>query len=678
MGYFNTIKSSFTPPSGRDSYLDFYIDAITKEILHGNHQKQYISNISKDEIKSLFNLMNDDSIVIKKADKSNTIIIMNQEDYVKEVERQLNEEKYYQHIKEDPSMEIKSKISTCINEIAKNNNSIYKEFDTFPLNIRTPQFYILPKTHKNPDHNLPLNYPGRPIISGCNSYTENLSKFIDSVLQPLMKSLPSYIKDTTDFIKKLKSIPQLSDNSILVSLDVTSLYTNIPHTDGIEACKYFLDNNPNNSTLSSEDICKIIKLILENNYFQFNNKNYIQIMGTAMGSPMAPSYASLFMGKLEKDFLQKEKFNPSVWFRFLDDIFMIWNHSTEELEKFIDRLNHFHPTIKFTYTASSTHVSFLDVNVIKNIDNTISTNIHVKETNIHQYVEYSSCHPMSCKNGIPYSQAKRYRRIISDDCQLQNSLNDLKRYFQNRNYPTQIIDSALNKTRNLTQHEALNTAICTMEKNIVPFTIQYNPSLPNIGLIINKYWSLLNLSNKNSVKSLYNNKPILAYRRPKNLQDFLIRTKQTENKKRQFSSSKCNRHRCSQCANIRESVSFSSANTKETFSLRYNTNCVSTDVIYLITCKKCNMQYVGQTLQQVSKRMNNHRFHIKNYRDPQFSSNISTHFNTNNHCLLDFSFMPIDVVHGNMNRLMKETYWIHKLDTLYPNGLNTNALYKIV
>ncbi len=145
---------------------------------------------------------------------------------------------------------------------------------------------------------------------------------------------------------------------MLVSLDVTLLYTIIPHTDGIEACKYFLDNNPNNSTLSSEDIFKIIKLILENNYFQFNNTNYIQVMGTAMGSPMAPSYASLFMGKLETDFLQKEKFNPSVWFRFLDDIFMIWNHSTEELEKFIHRLNHFHPTIKFTYTASSTHVSF--------------------------------------------------------------------------------------------------------------------------------------------------------------------------------------------------------------------------------------------------------------------------------------------------------------------------------
>ena len=224
----------------------------------------------------------------------------------------------------------------------------------------------------------------------------------------------------------MKSIPQLSYNSLLVSLDVTSLYTNIPHADGIRACKYFLDNSLNNNRLSSEDICKIITLILENNNFQFNDTNYIQIMGTAMGSPMAPSYASLFIGKLEKEFLENENFKPTVWLRFLDDIFMIWNHSEEDLQKFINSLNNFHPTIKFTYTASTTHVSFLDVNVKKTPDNTISTNVHVKETNIHQYVEYSSCHPRSCKNGIPFSQAKRYRRIISDDYQSKHSLNELK------------------------------------------------------------------------------------------------------------------------------------------------------------------------------------------------------------------------------------------------------------
>jgi hypothetical protein len=143
-------------------------------------------------------------------------------------------------------------------------------------------------------------------------------------------------------------------------------------------------------------------------------------------------------------------------------------------------------------------------------------------------VEYSSCHPRSCKNGIPYSQAKRYRRIISDDHQLKHSLNELKTYFIKRNYPIHVIESAVSKVCILTQNDALNTAECTKDKNIIPFIIQYNPSLPNIGLIINKYWTLLNLSEKNSVKTLYKSKPILAYRRPRNLQDLLIRTKPTK------------------------------------------------------------------------------------------------------------------------------------------------------
>ena len=121
---------------------------------------------------------------------------------------------------------------------------------------------------------MPIGYPGRPIVSACNSSTDNISKYIDYVLQPYMKCLPSYIKDTTDFIQKLKNIPKLSKDSLLVTLDVTSLYTNIPHADGIDACRYFLNNEQNMNNLSPDEICKLIELTLENNHFQFNGENW--------------------------------------------------------------------------------------------------------------------------------------------------------------------------------------------------------------------------------------------------------------------------------------------------------------------------------------------------------------------------------------------------------------------
>ena len=97
----------------------------------------------------------------------------------------------------------------------------------------------------------------------------------------------------------------------------------------------------------------------------------------------------------------------------------------------------------------------------------------------------------------------------------------------------------------------------------------------------------------------------------------------------------------------------------------------------MITCKKCKKQYIGQTHQLVSNRMNSHKFDIRNMSDPSFSTNVAIHFNSNGHSIEDFSFMPIDYVSNNMNRLLKETYWIHKLDTLYPKGLNAKVLYKI-
>ena len=622
---------------------------------------------------ALHNLATDKSIIIKKADKSNSIVIMDREKYKQEIERQLKNTTYYEQQDSNPEENIKSNILKCMEEISERSN-ISDKLDTFPTKIRTPQFYVLPKTHKEINTSLPIGYPGRPIVSACSSPTEHISKYVDSLLQPKMKALPSYIKDTTDFINKLKNI-RLKQESYLVTLDVASLYTNIPHTDGIDACTYFLAKD-NDNFLSTEDISKLIKLVLESNYFQFDSDFFLQKMGTAMGSPMAPAYASLFMGKLEEDFFKTVTIKPDVWFRFLDDIFMVWNDTLENLEIFIDKINSFHPSIKFTHTISKTSVPFLDVLVSKDKSLNITTDVYVKETNHHQYLEYTSSHPKSCKSGIPFSQGKRYRRIISDDKTFNDSLPTLRQYFIDRNYPSSIVDFALNKVSSLSQDEALQPT----EKqcnSVIPFTVCFNTSLPNIGDTINKYWDLLKLSNNNSVKQLHSYKPIMAYSRPKNIKDVLTRSKFSLSDDHVFSSKKCNRRRCSHCCNIVTDSSFTSYITDDKFNVRCNTDCSSKDVIYIITCKKCNIQYVGETKQNVSKRMNSHRFDIRNFSDPTYSSYVATHFNSPSHSIDDFSFMPIDNVCNDFDRLCKETFWIHKLQTLYPFGLNAKLLYDI-
>ena len=374
---------------------------------------------------------------------------------------------------------------------------------------------MLPKIHKEYDATLPVGYPGRPIVSACNSRTENISGFVDEILQPHVKNLKSYIKDAADFLRKLQNVPCVSKETFLVTLDVTSLYSNIPHSDGIKACEHFLNLNPEGRSISTASVKDLISTVLTKNDFQFNGDNYLQTMGCAVGTKMAPGYAFLFMGNFEKKniFSQYHQY-PLVWLRFLDDIFLIWQYSEKELD-FIEYHNNAHPWIHY----STENATFLDVDISKNNDSILDTSVHAKKTNNHQYIEYSSCHPIPCKKGIPFSQAKRYRRIISNDETFEKELENLKSYFLKRKYPFHIIDNAFQKVRVLPRDMALTETVKS-DKKLVPYVITYNPSLPNIGEIINKA-----MSEKQSVKYVFQHKPILAFKRPQNLGDILIHSK---------------------------------------------------------------------------------------------------------------------------------------------------------
>ncbi|XP_053374092.1 uncharacterized protein LOC128546786 [Mercenaria mercenaria] len=166
---------------------------------------------------------------------------MNRTDYIAEVNRQLNNTAYYKKLDHNPVEQFSKDVTDVLDVICRNVNGDSNDTLVVPSDARTPQFYILPKIHKDINSELPLGYPGRPIVSGYNSVTEGISEYIDNILKPHMEALPSYVKDSTDFIKKLGSMPNISPNAFLVTMEVSSLYTNIPHDDGIEACREYLD-----------------------------------------------------------------------------------------------------------------------------------------------------------------------------------------------------------------------------------------------------------------------------------------------------------------------------------------------------------------------------------------------------------------------------------------------------
>ena len=196
---------------------------------------------------------------------------------------------------------------------------------------------------------------------------------------------------------------------------------------------------------------------------------------------------------------------------------MIWNHSEQDLHNFISKINNYHDTIKFTFNHSNQEATFLDVNIKMKEYGELDTSVLKKVTNCHQYIKFASCHPLSCKQGILYSQAKRYRRITSDNTCFEKDLDRLKEYFLTRNYPKQAIDEAVGKVSSMSMDDALKPTCHTKIQDIIPFVCTYNPSLPNIGKVINQYWNLLKYSKSESLGKLFNCKPIIAFKKPSNL-----------------------------------------------------------------------------------------------------------------------------------------------------------------
>ena len=471
-----------------------HMSLLNQEQIVNKHtpKKNLKFNLTKEERSAKRSLAQNNDIVIKKADKGSAVVIQNRSDYIKEGLRQLTDRNFYR-LQEENLTQIHNKL---INDQV--HNMLYSkeisqktaEYLT-PENPRTPNFYLLPKIHKNK-----IPPPGRPIVSANGCPSERISQFVDHFIQPLVQKLPSYLRDSTHLIDILKGL-RLPNNAILASLGVTSLYTNIPNTEGINATASYLskyrsgDENPTNSSL-----CKLLELVLTTNNFRFDNKEYLQIGGTAMGTKLAPSFANLFMGHFEDKFVYTYHLQPFIWKRFIDDIFFVWTYGQDELDKFVTYLNNCHETIKFTLEVSYLTIDFLDITILNNKDSTVSTNLYCKPTDSHNYLLYSSEHPRHLLNGIPYSQFVRIKRLCSklEDFRLNALM--LTTHFIRRGYPKHLVLEALERTDHLDRDDLLNKE--TLKKPIDPNPTQkfycvttHNPQNPPLRQIVTSNWKIL-------------------------------------------------------------------------------------------------------------------------------------------------------------------------------------------
>ena len=120
----------------------------------------------------------------------------------------------------------------------------------------------------------------------------------------------------------------------------------------------------------------------------------------------------VFMDEIGTKLLEAQEFQPLVWFRYIDDVFFIWTHGPDKLVSFMTEFNNYHPNVKFTYESNKENITFLDLDVSLS-GNKLTTDLHTKSTDKHQYLHYTSAHPAYTKRSIIYSQALRMSRICS-------------------------------------------------------------------------------------------------------------------------------------------------------------------------------------------------------------------------------------------------------------------------
>ncbi|XP_062592673.1 uncharacterized protein LOC134254146 [Saccostrea cucullata] len=359
--------------------LEQYIDK-TKLELSSIPIRKIHNNTSKLEREALNSLRNNNNIVIKKADKSNTIVIMDKDLYISEALRQL-QSKHYMPVEKPNLHNLHKMIQNKITEMYSKgtiDKETYRFLSDNRPSLKCGHLYFLPKIHKIKDNvrdalmkgqcsirQLP---PGRPIISQCDTPTRNIGAYCDYFLIPIVQKQSTYIKDTTDFINRIETL-KLPADVLMITYDVTSMYSNMEFDELLSAVNeaYQSANKPQRDIPypDAEDLIFLLKCVLENNYFEFNGKYYKQFIGCSMGAIPSPEISDTRMYQITNHIMSKFKFANQVLYhgRYRDDGFIAFNGTKEETLEFFDIGNTCHDHLKFTFDISDESVNFLDTTV---------------------------------------------------------------------------------------------------------------------------------------------------------------------------------------------------------------------------------------------------------------------------------------------------------------------------
>jgi hypothetical protein len=321
--------------------------------------------------------------------------------------------------------------------------------------------------------------------------TSPASEILDFILRSAISACPFVLNDSRDLIIELENL-KINEEFILVTADVTSLYTNINLNDlhrsiiaflNIDARKDFVLDTNDPLSQPIEIASKLMNIVLKYNFFKdYENNWYHQIKGIAMGTSAAPSLANIYMHKLESKVIERFRIKPLFYKRYIDDLMMFWPAKYEsELMNFLNLFTEFAPSITFSsIVVHPSEINFLDLVIFKGerfkMKNILDIKVHQKELNKYLYIPYESFHSNSLKKGFIKAELIRYIRNSSS---LENYLSIRNLFFErliSRGYPIKRLVEWFSQVTFADRSSFLRPQTSTENRKQLVCVTSYNPS----------------------------------------------------------------------------------------------------------------------------------------------------------------------------------------------------------
>jgi len=476
---------------------------------------------------------NNPSTIFKNADKNIGLCLISLTDYNTMVNTHLSQSNYKlisNNLNKINLLPIFQKMKQQFRNIIKpysinDNNQQIRRFAKYYLDyqdFKLPIFHVLPKLHKPLTSNgLPAS---RPIIAAINSHTTAISKLLDFKLKDLHLFSTNTLTKTADLPNILQSINlQPNTQYLLVSMDITSLYTNI---DTFKLNEILSDINP--------ELAKLSRFITNNNFFQYDYRVFKQTSGIAMGTNSAPTLANIYLSKLLDPTITNNQ-NILLYKRFLDDLFIIWKGNLPELLAFHRTLNELIPCIKFDLKFSERKVAFLDLEIhcqkyytdSHNWTNHLCFGTYHKTIHTFNYISPKSMHPIHTLKGFIKGELLRFKQN-SSNVHLYNHTKD--KFYNNlllRGYKRHFLDRIFNSNTYYTeQNPKSQTKILPI---VIPYTLHsYIPKCKEL---------IFDLNNRPQTTRRFipGSKLMLSFTKKHNISQILTKSNLTQTQSSQLS-----------------------------------------------------------------------------------------------------------------------------------------------